>query len=120
MWRPCARTAKVVDKQLECGLNVEAMIVTEKSKLELLLTEQLLTTPCVVCGTAKLLVFLRLFPTILGKIQGCLVVYLSFQYSRTDRPTDLHSANLWFSILQDLSPLLALSSTSVNMNNYIA
>ena len=27
MWRPCARTAKVVDKQLECGLNVEAMML---------------------------------------------------------------------------------------------
>jgi len=27
MWRPCARTAKVVDKQFECGLNVEAMML---------------------------------------------------------------------------------------------
>ena len=29
MWRPCARTAKVVDKQLECGLNVEAMMLPQ-------------------------------------------------------------------------------------------
>ena len=27
MWRPCARTAKVVDKQLEYGLDVEAMML---------------------------------------------------------------------------------------------
>ena len=27
MWRPCARTAKVVDKQLEYGLDVEAKML---------------------------------------------------------------------------------------------
>ena len=27
MWRPCARTAKVVDKQLEYGLKVEAKML---------------------------------------------------------------------------------------------
>ena len=29
MWRPCARTAKVVDKQLEYRLDVEAMTLLQ-------------------------------------------------------------------------------------------